>query len=100
VTTTLLEGFGLTVLEGLATGVPVIASRVPAIAEVAGDAVYYGEVRRPETYAAAIDQALRTHGVAAAERGRTLAGRYTWRATAERTLAAYREAAAGTGSGP
>ena len=31
VTTTLLEGFGLTVLEGLASGVPVIASRVSAI---------------------------------------------------------------------
>lgn len=99
VTTTRLEGFGLTVLEGLATGVPVIASRVPAIAEVAGDAVYYGEVRRPETYAAAIDRALRTHDTAAAERGRTVARSYTWRATAESTLAVYREAAAVTGNG-
>lgn len=94
VTTTLLEGFGLTVLEGLASGVPVIASRVPAIVEVGADAVHYGEIRRPETYAAAIDHALRTHDAAGAERGRAIARRYTWRATAERTLAAYRAAAA------
>jgi glycosyltransferase involved in cell wall biosynthesis len=93
VTTTLLEGFGLTVLEGRASGVPVIASRVSAIPEVAGDAIYYGEIRRPETYAAAIDCALRTHDTASAERGRAVARRFTWRATASRTLAAYREAA-------
>ena len=93
VTTTLLEGFGLTVLEGLASGVPVIASRVSAIPEVAGDALYYGEIRQPETYAAALDTALRTHDADAAERGRALARTYTWRATAERTLAAYRDAA-------
>jgi glycosyltransferase involved in cell wall biosynthesis len=94
VTTTLLEGFGMTVLEGLASGVPVIASRVSAIPEVAGDAIHYGEVRRPETYAAAIDVALRTHDAIAAERGRAVARQYTWRATAERTLAAYRDATA------
>jgi glycosyltransferase involved in cell wall biosynthesis len=93
VTTTLLEGFGLTVLEGLASGRPVVASRVPAILEVGGDAVHYGEVRRPETYAAAIDTALGAHDADAAERGRALARRYTWTATAERTLAAYREVA-------
>ena len=94
VTTTLLEGFGLTVLEGLASGVPVIASRVSAIPEVAGDAIRYGEIRRPETYATAIDDALRSHDDDAAERGRVVARRYTWRATAQQTLAAYREAAA------
>lgn len=93
VTTSLLEGFGLTVLEGLASGVPVIASRVSAIPEVAGDAIHYGEIRRPETYAASIDTALRTHDAAAAERGRAVARQFTWRATAERTLAAYHDAA-------
>jgi alpha-1,3-rhamnosyl/mannosyltransferase len=93
VTTTLLEGFGLTVLEGLASGAPVIASRVSAIHEVGGDAVYYAEIRRPETYAAAIDTALRVHDAAAAERGRAVARRYTWRATAQGTLDAYRQVA-------
>jgi glycosyltransferase involved in cell wall biosynthesis len=72
----------------------VIASRISAIPEVAGDAIHYGEIRQPETYAAAIDEALRTHDDDSAERGREVARRYTWRATAEQTLAAYREAAA------
>ena len=93
VTTSLLEGFGLTVLEGLASGAPVIASRSSAIPEVGGDVVYYGEIRRPETYAAAIDTALREHDDDAADRGRAVARRYTWRATAQATLQAYREVA-------
>lgn len=95
VTTTLLEGFGQTVLEGLASGVPVVASRVSAIPEIAGEAIYYGEVGQPETYAAAILAALREHDPAAAERGRAIARQYTWRLSAERTLAVYREAAGG-----
>jgi glycosyltransferase involved in cell wall biosynthesis len=93
VTTTLLEGFGLTVLEGLAAGAPVVASRVAAIEEIAGEAIHYGEPRRPETFAHAIDDALRTHDAASAQRGRAVARRYTWRATAEATLAAYHDAA-------
>ena len=61
---------------------------------MAGDALYYGEIRQPETYAAALDTALRTHDADAAERGRALARTYTRGGPrAERTLAAYRDAA-------
>jgi glycosyltransferase involved in cell wall biosynthesis len=35
---TLHEGFGMTVIEAFAAGVPVVVSRLPAIEEVAGDA--------------------------------------------------------------
>jgi len=37
----LYEGFGLTVLEAMACGVPVIASQIAPIAEVAQDTVHY-----------------------------------------------------------
>ena len=43
------EGFGLPVLEAMAAGVPVVASDIPAIREVAGDAAVLvppGDVRR------------------------------------------------------
>ncbi len=35
------EGFGMTILEGLEAGVPVIASRIPPHEEVAGDSVLW-----------------------------------------------------------
>jgi glycosyltransferase involved in cell wall biosynthesis len=35
------EGFGLTVLEGMAAGVPVLASNIPAHREVGGETVHY-----------------------------------------------------------
>jgi glycosyltransferase involved in cell wall biosynthesis len=45
----LRESFGLPVLEGLACGIPVIASDIPAIREVAGDAATLVD---PENYSA------------------------------------------------
>jgi glycosyltransferase involved in cell wall biosynthesis len=37
----LYEGFGMTVLEGMAAGLPVAAGRVASVPEIAGDAVLY-----------------------------------------------------------
>jgi glycosyltransferase involved in cell wall biosynthesis len=37
----LLEGFGIPVLEGMASGTPVIASRSSSLSEVGGDALQY-----------------------------------------------------------
>jgi glycosyltransferase involved in cell wall biosynthesis len=93
VSATRWEGFGLTVLEGLAAGKPVISSRISSIPEVGGDLVYYGEPRRPETYADAIRRALDETPSAevAAERYRR-AATFTWRRTAEVTLEGYRAA--------
>ena len=81
------EGFGLPVLEAMASGTPVVAVGDPALVEVAGDAAVVVEPRR---LADGIRRALaeRDRLVAAGlERARA----FTWRATAERTLAVYRE---------
>jgi glycosyltransferase involved in cell wall biosynthesis len=81
------EGFGLPVIEAMACGTPVVAVREPALAEVAGDAAVLVDA---DGLADGIRAALaeRERFVAAGlERARA----FSWRATAERTLAVYRE---------
>jgi alpha-1,3-rhamnosyl/mannosyltransferase len=94
VSSTRWEGFGLTVLEGLATGRPVVTSDVGSIPEVGRDLVFYGQPRQPETYAAAILEALEEPaGGERSEAGRRHAATFTWSRTAEQTLEGYRLAA-------
>ncbi|MEA2510893.1 MAG: hypothetical protein QOJ59_380 [Thermomicrobiales bacterium] len=52
------EGFGLPVLEALAAGVPVVASDVPALREVAGDTAFFAPPSSADALAEAIERAL------------------------------------------
>lgn len=90
------EGFGLPVIEAMACGAPVVTSKAGALPEVGGDACLYVEPADPEALADAISHLLEDAGLAAdlSRRGRERAGRYSWRETARRTLALYREMAA------
>jgi glycosyltransferase involved in cell wall biosynthesis len=52
------EGFGMPVLEAMACGTPVIASRVASIPEVVGDAGLLIDPRAPESITAALETLL------------------------------------------
>ena len=84
------EGFGLPVLESMASGTPVVASKAGAVPEVAGDAADLVEPGDPEALAEGIRKALadRDRFVAA---GLARAKQFTWAETARRTLEVYRE---------
>ena len=81
------EGFGLPVLEAMASGTPVVCVDEPALREVGGDAPVYAD---EPGLAAAIARAIaeREDRVAAGlERARL----FSWEATARRTLEVYLE---------
>jgi glycosyltransferase involved in cell wall biosynthesis len=85
------EGFGMTVLEAMASGVPVVAARSPGVVEVGGDAVRYfspgDAVELAETLAAVAEAApTRSEWQAA---GLARAGRFSWSQSAQKHLAAY-----------
>ena len=87
------EGYGLTVLEALRLGVPVVAARTPAIEELCGpDAAVLFAPGDAEGLRRAVDEALaRAEELAAAGRARA-AGR-TWARSAAAHVAAYALAA-------
>lgn len=92
----LIEGFGLPVLEAMARAVPVACSDRPALPEVAGDAALLFDPEDQDAVTTAIRRLLNDRELAArlVERGRARVGLFTWERTAEATLESYRRAVA------
>jgi glycosyltransferase involved in cell wall biosynthesis len=87
----LVEGFGLPVLEAQAVGCPVITSNRGALAETAGDAALLVDPLDSWNIAAAMERVYRDRELRASlvERGRIRAEEFTWEKTAARTRAVY-----------
>jgi glycosyltransferase involved in cell wall biosynthesis len=87
------EGFGLTVLEAMTAGVPVVAANRGALPELVEEAGLLVDPE-PDSLAAGIDRMLSDEDVSrrSAEQGPIRARRYSWADTAERVYDVYQQA--------
>ena len=91
----LYEGFGLTALEAMKSGTPVVASNAIVFEEILEDAAYIVNNAREMAgaiIALLIQKPLRD---AMINQGLALASNYSWRKTAEETAAVYERVARG-----
>lgn len=89
----LYEGFGIPVLEAMASGAPVATSAGGATEEVAGGAAVLVDPTDVAAIADGIEEAIRRRDELRVL-GLARTGAYSWDETARLTVAAYREAAA------
>ncbi len=90
------EGFGMTVLEAMSAGVPVVCSNVSALPEVAGDAALLVPPNDAEAAARALARVLRDEQlrVELVGRGYRRHVSYSWEGTARVTASVYRRTVA------
>jgi glycosyltransferase involved in cell wall biosynthesis len=95
----LVEGFGLPVLEAMLRDVPVACSNTSSLPEVAGDAALLFDPERQEEVTGAIRRLLDDRALAQrlVERGRLRAEEFTWKHTGAASLNGYRRALAQPG---
>jgi glycosyltransferase involved in cell wall biosynthesis len=87
----LLEGFGLPVLESLAMSCPVVCSDIPAYKEIAADSAIYCDSKKPENIA---EKAIQLYAdedqrEKMAVRGIEQAAKFSWNDSAEKLLAIF-----------
>jgi glycosyltransferase involved in cell wall biosynthesis len=87
----LYEGFGLPLLEAMACGAPVVASRQTSLAEVAGDAAVLVDGNSEAQLRSAMERVLGDAALRRTlrERGFARAAQFSWDKAAEQTLAVY-----------
>ena len=90
------EGFGLPVLEAMASGCPVICSNASSLPEVAGDAGILEDPTDTDGFARSMERVLTNPDVhqTLRQRGLEQAARFSWDRTARETVAVYEKVTA------
>lgn len=93
------EGFGLPLVEAMASGVPVVASNTSSVPEVVQDAGILVSPRRPEEFADAIARVIADSALSRTlvENGLKHAREFTWAAAAMKTRRVLEQAAQAIG---
>jgi len=84
----LMEGFGIPVVEAMASGTPAVVSSHPSLDDASGDAAVRVDPKNPEAIAEGIRRAI-DEREALVTRGLEHAARFTWRACGQAMLQGY-----------